>query len=137
MPLRLGKPVALPPAVRASLEPLFGESVDRVRIVEHSLFARLHGRAIATTRRRCIYLRGSAEDFFANPALMLHEYCHVLNQWEQGALTTLRYVRECMHRGYWENRFEIEARQFADRHVHRFRSLLAQHTEQDRGQSRS
>ena len=27
------------------------------------------------------------------------------------------YLLECLRRGYWNNRFEIEAREFAARHV--------------------
>jgi len=103
---------------------LFGEDVGQVVVIEHSWFARLHIRATATTRRRRIYLCGSAEDFFSNPPLMLHEYCHVLKQWEPGFLTTARYLSEWMRRGYWENRFEIEAREFATDNLYRFRALL-------------
>jgi hypothetical protein len=120
----MGHRVAPPQHVRAALETLFGEGVRRVDVIEHSLFARLHGRAIATTRRRRIYLRGSASDFYTDPMLMLHEYCHVLKQWEPGVLTTLRYVLEWLRRGYWDNRFEIEAREFAADHYYRFRALL-------------
>lgn len=121
----MGRKVALPGYVRASLLPLFGEAVDGVEIVEHSLYARLHRRAVATTRRRRIYLSGSAEDFFADPNLLLHEYFHVLRQWEPGALTIARYLLEWLRRGYWNNRFEVEARDFADGHFLRFRALLA------------
>ena len=119
-----GRSVSLPRAVAACLEETFGESVDHVRIIEHSLFARLHVRAVATTRRRCIYLRGSSEEFFENPWLMLHEYCHVLKQWECRALTTPRYLIECIRRGYWNNRFEVEARAFADAHLPRVVATL-------------
>jgi hypothetical protein len=119
-----GRAVPLPDTVGASLEALFGTGVAHVRIVENSLFVRLHGRAVATTRRRRIYLRGSAADFFNNPWLMLHEYCHVIKQWEPRTLTILSYVAECMRRGYWNNRFEVEARDFADANVHRLRTLL-------------
>src|SRR5262245_846504 len=108
---------AIPPRhVIRALEALFGRDVARVQAIERSLFTRLHGRAIATTRRRRIYLRGSAEDFFTDPVLMLHEYCHVLKQWEPGALTVMRYFLEWLRRGYWDNRFEIEAREFAADH---------------------
>jgi hypothetical protein len=127
MSWRLGKSVHPPPNVRASLKAFFGDAIDQVRIIEHSLFARLHLRAVATTRKRAIYLACSGEDFFTDPVLMLHEYCHVLHQWEPGELTTWRYLGECMHRGYWNNRFEIEARKFASDNVLRFRAMLAKH----------
>lgn len=122
--VRMGRRVAPPPHVRTALESFFGDDVAHVRIIEHSWFARLHIHAVATTRRRRIYLRGSAADFFEDPVLMLHEFCHVLKQWEPGLLTTARYVGEWLRRGYWDNRFEIEAREFAADHQYRFRALL-------------
>jgi hypothetical protein len=114
----------VPDAVGATLELLFGERISHVRVIEYSLFARLHVSNNATTRRRRIYLRGSAADFFKNPSLMLHEYCHVLKQWEPRTLTVPRYLYESVRRGYWKNRFEIEARAFADAHVERLQALL-------------
>jgi hypothetical protein len=122
--LHRGRVVGIPRRISNALTVVFGPGVERVRLVEHSLFARLHG-ALATTRRRCIFLRGSAANFFADPGLMLHEYCHVLLQWETGRLTTLRYVFELIKRGYWANRFEVEARKFARAELARFRSALA------------
>ena len=121
----MGRRVAVPPNVQAALESVFGADVANVRVIENSVFARLHLRATATTRWRRIYLRGSAASFFNDPALMLHEYCHVLKQWEPGLLTTARYVAEWLRRGYWDNRFEIEAREFAADHLYRFRAHLA------------
>lgn len=41
----------------AALEHLFGESVRHVCVIEHSLYARLHLGATATTRRNRILLR--------------------------------------------------------------------------------
>jgi hypothetical protein len=61
--------------------------VDAVRVVPHSFVNLLHGRPLAVTRRRRIYLRGSAAEFFADTELVLHEYFHVLRQWEPGELT--------------------------------------------------
>src|SRR5256885_14382096 len=122
--MRIGRSIPIPEVVGASLELLFGERVGYVRVIEHSLFVRLHGRAVATTRRRRIYLRGSGADFFENPWLMLHEYCHVIKQWEPRTLTVRSYAAECMRRGYWNNRFEVEARAFADTHAHRLRIML-------------
>jgi hypothetical protein len=122
--MRFGRSVPVPDAVGAALELLFGERIGHVRVIEYSLVARLHVSNNATTRRRRIYLRGSAADFFKNPALMLHEYCHVLKQWEPRTLTVPRYLLESARRGYWNNRFEIEARAFADAHVERFQVML-------------
>ena len=110
--MRAARVAALPDAVSHALEQLLGERVGHVKIIEHSWFARLHG-ACATTRLERIYLSGSAADFFGNPWLMLHEYCHVLRQWQTGSLTVPRYLIECLRRGYWNNRFEVEARAFA------------------------
>jgi hypothetical protein len=114
-----------PPQVDAALQRLFGDAARQVEVLEHSLFARLHGRAVATTRRRRIYLRGSARSFFADPDLVLHEYFHVLHQWEPRRLSVWRYLIEWLRRGYWNNRFEVEAREFSTGNVQRFRSLVA------------
>jgi Domain of unknown function (DUF4157) len=114
-----------PTTVRLALERLLGTSVGHVKIIEHSWFVRLHGRAVATTRPRRIYLRGSAADFFANPWLMLHEYWHVIRQWEPRRLTLMSYLLECLRHGYWNNRFEVEAREFADLNAAGLYALLA------------
>src|SRR5256885_14083348 len=101
--MRRARKAAVPPEVRTALERLLGTSIADVRVIEHSWFVRLHGRAVATTRRRRIYLRGSAAAFFADPWLMLHEYCHVIRQWQPGSLTATRYLIECLRRGYWRS----------------------------------
>ena len=54
------------------------------------------------------------EDFFADPPLMLHEYYHVLRQWNRGRLTLAGYLREWWRVGYWSNRYERQARRFVD-----------------------
>jgi hypothetical protein len=129
MPLAIGRAVPLPPALHRALAVIFADAaavLDRVRVIEYSWFAWLHVRAIATTRRRRIYLRGSAADFFANPELMLHEYCHVLVQWESGRLTRRAYLREWLRCGYRLNAFEVEAQHCAQLHGARLRALLRQ-----------
>jgi hypothetical protein len=123
--MRAGREAAVPEAVRAALERLLGEQVGHVKVIEHSWFARLHG-AHATTRLERIYLRGSAADFFTNPWLMLHEYCHVLRQWQTGSLTVRGYLLECLRHGYWDNHFEVEARAFADQNAPQLHTLLSQ-----------
>jgi hypothetical protein len=124
--VKLGRKVTLPSSLRTALEAVVGESVSHVRIIEHSLYVRLHPRAIATTRRRRIYLRGSAQEFFGDPWLMLHEFCHVLKQWEPRDLTVARYCLESLRHGYWNNRFEVEARAFADKYLHALRTAHPQ-----------
>ena len=99
--------------------------VDRVRLVPQSRFARLHGRRVtATTRTGVIYLAGSGRRFVNDPELVLHEYFHVLRQWNTGTLTVWRYVRESLQRGYRNNRYEVEARLFTRRHVLAFAAHL-------------
>ncbi|HYB33007.1 MAG TPA: DUF4157 domain-containing protein [Steroidobacteraceae bacterium] len=122
--MRPGRQAAVPAEVRRALEELLGTGIGHVRVIEYSWFARLHGRAVATTRPRRIYLRRGAGEFFADPWLMLHEYCHVIRQWQPGTLTATRYVLELLRRGYWNNRFEVEARAFADRHTADLRTRL-------------
>jgi hypothetical protein len=109
--------IVLPAPLNQALAELFGEPVDHVLVIEHSRIARLHARALATTRRGRIYLAGSAQGFFTDPELVLHEYWHVLRQWQSGRLTVPRYLLECLRRGYWNNRFEVEARAFAAQHA--------------------
>lgn len=129
---RLGRIVEPPRATLAVLRELFGDDVDSVRVIERSWFAWWHVRALATTRRRRIYLRGAAAPFFADAKVVLHEYCHVLHQWESRRLSTGKYILELFRRGYLDNRFEIEAREFADDHHHRYRALLARREAEER-----
>jgi hypothetical protein len=116
---------AMPGRLRAALVELLGEAVDDVEVVEHSWYAKLHLGARATTRRNRILLRGSAGEFFADPALVLHEYFHVLRQWNTGRLSTRRYLREWLRRGYWRNRYERQARRFVRLRLAAFERMLA------------
>lgn len=110
------------------------DAITAVRIVPDSRYARLHGRHVAaTTRPGVIYLAGSAKRFFADPELVLHEYFHVLRQWNTGALTRWRYVVELLRRGYRANRFEVEARTFTRRHILAFAGRLREPVTTDLG----
>jgi uncharacterized protein DUF4157 len=114
----------------AALQELFGQPVEHVRVIEHSLYARLHLGATATTRRNRILLRGSAAEFWGDDELILHEYFHVLRQWQPRTLTIWRYLREWWRRGYWLNRYEVEARVFTAAHLAKFQ-LLLRHARRD------
>ena len=115
----------MPAELRRALADLFGDTVDDVVLREHSWFARLHGHATATTRRNTIYLRVSADDFFANPELLLHEYFHVLRQWNRGRMTVLDYLLEWHRHGYWQNRYERQARRFVKLRLAALRNAMA------------
>ncbi|HEY5755084.1 MAG TPA: DUF4157 domain-containing protein [Steroidobacter sp.] len=115
---------SIPPALSFALRDIFGEPVDHVRVIEHSLYARMHFGARATTRRGRILLRGSARDFWNDPELILHEYFHVLRQWQTRRLTIWRYLTESARKGYWHNCYEIEARAFAAMHWRALNSRL-------------
>jgi len=113
----------MPEPLRTALTAVFGDDVGDVEIVERSWYARLHVGARATTRRNRILLRGTAAEFFADPALLLHEYFHVLRQWNRGRLSIAAYLAESARRGYWQNRYERQARRFV---ALRLPALLAQ-----------
>ncbi|HET9044340.1 MAG TPA: DUF4157 domain-containing protein [Burkholderiales bacterium] len=114
----------MPADLRRALEETFGDTVDDVELRENSLFARLHGRARATTRRNTIYLRGSLEEFFTDPELLLHEYFHVLRQWNRGRMNLWDYLLEWRRHGYWQNRYERQARRFVRLRLGAFRRAL-------------
>jgi uncharacterized protein DUF4157 len=115
-----------PMELQTALTQVFGESIAHVRVYEYSLYARVHVGARATTRRNRILLRHSAQQFWADPELVLHEYFHVLRQWQSHRLSVLRYLLEWIRHGYWNNRFEIEARHFARTHLDDLIRLLKQ-----------
>jgi len=114
----------MPAELRRALVALLGEDVDDVEVVEHSWYARLHFGARATTRRNRILLRGSAEEFFRDPALVLHEYFHVLRQWNAGRMTSMAYLAEWLRHGYWANRYERQARRYTSLRLPALRARL-------------
>ncbi len=119
-----GRRYMLPPPVTAALEHVFAESVGGVIVIEHSRYARLHRGMCATTRPNRIFLAISGAAFVADPELLLHEYFHVLRQWRTARLTRWRYVVESARRGYWDNRYELEAREFAAEATEQYRRYL-------------
>ena len=120
-----GSRYRLPGPVAAALCEVFLEPVEEVRVIEHSRYARLHRGMVATTRPNRILLAISGAAFVAEPELLVHEYFHVLRQWRTGRLTRAGYLIESLRRGYWDNRFEQEARAFTAAAVPQYRRLLA------------
>jgi hypothetical protein len=120
----IGRRYVLPQPVAAALEQVFEEPADSVVVIEQSRFAKLHRGMTATTRPNRILLAISGAEFVANPELLLHEYYHVICQWRTGYLTRWRYVAEFVRRGYWQNRYEQEAREFASANAEQYRAAL-------------
>lgn len=120
-----GQRYVLPERVAAALENVFEEPVRAVKVIEYSRYARIHRGMTATTRPNRILLAISGAEFVANPEVLLHEYFHVLRQWSTGRLTRWRYLVESARQGYWENRFEREAREFSVGAVERYRCYLS------------
>ncbi len=94
----------------------------RIYIRESSAFARLAskkmgGGAIAIVYRNTIHLWGvSREEFMRSKTWVAHEVEHVRQFKQYGtAWFTCRYLWEWAKKGYYNNRFEVEARA-AERH---------------------
>jgi hypothetical protein len=116
----------LPDGLRAALAGIFGvDALAAVQVHDRVWWLKPLPWIRAITGPGRIWLRGSAEEFFADPELVLHEYCHVLQQWAPGRLSVLSYLGESLRHGYWHNRFEVEARAFAARELPRFEQRLA------------
>ena len=118
----------LPGAVAEALADIFAvdmRAIEAVTVIEHSRLVRWHGpHVVATTRRGTIHVRDGGARLARDLDLLLHEYFHVLRQWNTGELTAGRYVRELLARGYARNRYEMAARAFARHNVARLCALL-------------
>ena len=112
----IGREVALPPAVSAH----YPELTD-VRWRRGGLPVRVAGwflgqrSATAITLWRTVFLSPSAA---LGAELLLHEFRHV-QQFESSVTFPLRYLWESARRGYFANRFEVDAREYASRRLRR------------------
>jgi len=71
--------------------------------------------AAAITLWRTVFL---ARDAFVDVELLLHEFRHV-QQFESSVSFPVRYLWESVRRGYFDNRFEVDAREYAAQRVRR------------------
>ncbi len=88
-----------------------------VRIKENSFFACLAARHlgyshVAIVIGRTIHLHNvTREGFFERPSWVVHELKHVEQYREHGFFGFLwKYLADYFKNGYWNNRFEVEAR---------------------------
>lgn len=97
----------------------------RVRIKENSWIARIAARKlkcsrVALTLGQTIHLHNTPRsEFLKDQDWVCHELKHVEQFRRYGLITfTFRYVVESVRRGYYNNRWEVEARQAEkDRHI--------------------
>ena len=87
------------------------------RLKENSWIARIAARKMKSHRvaivfGEVIHLHNiSKEQFLADERLVKHELCHVKQYKEHGfVLFLVKYLIESVRKGYYNNRFEVEAR---------------------------
>src|SRR5262249_50021183 len=107
------------------------EVIDRIRIIEYADRIELQGNTIAVTRQDLIMLKFSGDSFFGDLETVLHEYFHVIYQWDNGMKfgDYLAASRSAAAQGldpYYDNAYEVAARWFASRYKDQFNDLLMQ-----------
>ena len=111
--------------MKTCLQKLFTEDIDNIKVHDNSFVAWYHGKnTIATTRKNNIYLNIDCATFWNDRKLVLHEYYHVIEQWNTGRLTRYRYIKEWMKKGYWNSKYEVEARNFAQQKLDDFNECM-------------
>ncbi|HKO16358.1 MAG TPA: hypothetical protein VJU87_08965 [Gemmatimonadaceae bacterium] len=112
--LTVGEPITLPPALVASYPELGGVRWRRggvpVLVAGWCLGQRS---AAAITLWRTVFLSTGVR---LSPELLLHEFRHV-EQFAASLAFPLRYLWESVRRGYFDNRYEADARAFAARRL--------------------
>ena len=110
----IGERIALPPTILDEYPEL-----GALRYRRGGLPLRLGGWALgratvaAITLGRTIFIASSTR---LDPELLLHEFRHV-QQFSQRRTFPLHYIWESMRRGYYSNRYETDARDYAARRV--------------------
>lgn len=81
--------------------------------IAHRLIRSFKGKAVASTIGTTIHLHNiTPEDFIENRAFLRHEIQHVI-QYQTIRFFALKYIWETLKRGYFNNKYEVEAREKA------------------------
>lgn len=121
-------------AMADCLTQIFGQSVASVNVRMKAVVKN----NIVTTRTNEIRLPPilPIEQFFTRHHLVLHEYHHVINQWNTGEMTIRSYLAEVARSGSWTseggNRYEAAADAFADSNLASFQECLKKASECDK-----
>ena len=94
-----------------------GLELHHISIKENSLLAKfaakkLHASNAAIVIGKTIHLHNTTRrEFLQNEKWLKHELCHI-NQFKQHGFVTfiIKYLWESFNKGYFNNKFEIEAR---------------------------
>ncbi|HLL46344.1 MAG TPA: DUF4157 domain-containing protein [Longimicrobiaceae bacterium] len=103
----LGRRVEPPPEVAAEAPGRVTFREGRLVPAIGGVLGKMRGPAAAVTLGRTIVVH---PDVRLSRRLLVHELTHV-RQWEEDRLFPLRYALESLRRGYWNNRYELEARE--------------------------
>ena len=94
---------------------------DHFTIKENSCVAKiaawkLKASSVAIVFGNTIHLwNSSKEDFLKNERWLKHELCHIRQYKEQGYFGfIIKYLWESLYKGYYNNKFEVEAREAED-----------------------
>ena len=103
----LGEPMAPPPELRDARPE--GVTLRRGSLVPRigGVLGRMGASAAAVTLGRTIVVDPAAR---LTSSLLAHELAHV-RQWQQDAWFPVRYTLATLRHGYWNNPYEVEARQ--------------------------
>ena len=98
---------------------MLGQKLDKNAFIvkENSWLAgvaawKLRSDAVAMVLGKTIHLHNiSKADFLRNKRLLRHELCHVKQYQQHGVIWFLvQYLFESVRKGYYKNKFEVEAR---------------------------
>lgn len=96
-----------------------GQQLEKINflIKENSWLAKIAARklgsqSVAMVLGKTIHLYNTAkEDFLQNEKWVKHELCHVQQYRQHGFIGFIvKYVWESIHKGYYNNKFEVQAR---------------------------
>jgi hypothetical protein len=89
----------------------------KFKVIEHSWLARIAAwklgtHSVAIVFGNSIHLcHTHRHEFFANEAWLKHELCHIRQYKQHGFFNFLfKYVWESIKKGYYNNKYEVEAR---------------------------
>jgi RHS repeat-associated protein len=108
--------------IKKCLEKAFGKPIDKI-IIQEKIKPPDYPWG-ATTRKDKIIIYIPCSAFFNDPDTYLEEYYHVIEQWNTGRLSRLKYAIEYAKHGYDKNKYEIEAKDWVKQHLEDFKKCL-------------